>query len=155
MLKEKPLSRRSLVDAEGNPLGSPISFEITIYVLPTATPTVPSPTPTPAVTATPTPPAQALDFNYSVSNCEYVDIEWRCQMTINVFGGVAPYTVFVFDADQPAEYRGNGPFTHFIHARRCALWIHEIKAQDEGGGNVSHNASIDPNSYFPGGCTEA
>ncbi|MFZ0547702.1 MAG: protein kinase [Candidatus Promineifilaceae bacterium] len=142
-----------LVDADGNPLGSPFTFEITIYIPATPTPVLPTLTPTPEVSATPTAAAEALDFNYSVSNCEYTGIEWRCQMTINVYGGTPPYTVFVFDEDQPAEYRGTGPFTHFIHARRCSPWNHEIRAQDEGGGNVSQGTYLVPDNYFPGGCT--
>jgi serine/threonine-protein kinase len=142
-----------LLDAGGDLLGSPQTFEIAVYTLPTATPITPTPTNTPEVTPT---PAQALSFNTSVFNCEYVGSDWRCQMSINVSGGIGPYTVFVFDAVPPVEYRGAGPsFTHFIHARRCFAWNNEIKVQDDGTGeSVSQTFWIDPNLYFPEGCSE-
>lgn len=69
-------------------------------------------------------------------------------------GGGGPYTVWVFDADQPAEYRGTGPFTHFAKARRCATYNHEVRVQDDATGtSQSQQLYIDPNSSIPGGCT--
>lgn len=145
-----------LVDADGNPVGSPISFEITVYVLPTATPVPPTPTTAPP-TATPTTVAtEPLDFNFSVSQCEYVGTDWRCLISFNPFGGVGPYTLFVFDGDQPAEYRGTGPFNHWAMGRRCFAWVHNARLQDDGTGNsINRDIFIDPNNYFPGGCTES
>jgi hypothetical protein len=142
-----------LEDVDGNVLGTPITFEIGIYVPTTPTPTVPTPTPTPAVTPT---PVETLNFNVSVFDCIYVGSDWRCQMSINVHGGVGPYTVFVFDAAPPVEYRGPGPsFTHFIQSRRCFAWNHEIRVQDDGTGNaMSQNFFLDPDSYFENGCSE-
>jgi serine/threonine-protein kinase len=143
-----------LVDADGEPVGSAFSFEITVYV--SASPTPVPPTPTVGPTATPTVLATTeLDFNFSVSGCEYLGDEWRCQVTFNPFGGVGPYTLWVFDAAQPAEYRGNGPFNHFVQARRCFPWINNVRLQDDGTGqSFSRDVFISPDSYFPGGCTE-
>jgi hypothetical protein len=143
-----------LVDADGEPVGSAFSFEIAVYV--SASPTPVPPTPTVGPTATPTVLATTeLDFNFSVSGCEYLGDEWRCQVTFNPFGGVGPYTLWVFDAAQPAEYRGNGPFNHFVQARRCFPWINNVRLQDDGTGqSFSRDVFISPDSYFPGGCTE-
>jgi hypothetical protein len=103
----------------------------------------------------PTAAAVPLDFNFGVGGCEYQGSEWRCMLTITPYGGGGgPYTLWVFEHDQPAEYRGTGPFSHFTIARRCGLWIHNIRIQDDATGTfLSRDISIDPNAYFPGGCT--
>jgi hypothetical protein len=143
-----------LVDAEGNPLGSPQSFEIFVYEPVTPTPTVPTPTPTPMVTATPTAP---LSFNISTPyNCEYDSADWVCQITIFVNGGVGPYTVTVTGTDPPATYNGAGPsFTHTIRSRRCFNWNQGITVQDNTTGeSVNQGYSLNPDDYFTGGCSE-
>lgn len=141
-----------LVTSEGEPFGPVISFTIFTYLPATATPAIAPPTPTAAATAEVT----ELAWSFSVSGCEYAGTEWRCRMQMTPYGGGGgPYTIWVFDAEQPAEYRGPGPFTHFVGARRCAPYIHEVKVQDDASGrSFSENVYVDPNSYFPGGCTE-
>lgn len=139
-----------LVSQDGQPFAEPLTFEIRTYIPATATP---RPTNTPEVIPT---EETALNWYWDVSGCEYVGDEWRCALNIVPYGGGGgPYTVWVFDQDQPAEYRGPGPFTHFIKARRCAPYIHNIKIQDDATGN-SFNVDIyiDPNSYFTGGCVQ-
>jgi serine/threonine protein kinase len=142
-----------LVNTAGEPYGSPLTFVIRTYVPATATP-VPVATPVPQ--STPTTEVKELAWSRDIRGCEYRGTEWRCQMIIVPYGGGGgPYTVWVFDADQPAEYRGPGPFTHFVGARRCSAYIHEVKIQDDATGtSFSDNVYIDPNSYFAGGCTE-
>ncbi|MBP6470084.1 MAG: protein kinase [Chloroflexi bacterium] len=146
----------SLISLSDNkPIGPAVTFRVEVYV--PATPT-PAATATPIVTATavasPT-SEQATTLIYVVQSCEYIGTEWRCQVQITPYGGGGgPYTVWVFDADQPAEYRGTGPFTHFAKARRCATYNHEVRVQDDATGtSQSQQLYIDPNSSIPGGCT--
>ncbi|MBK7914767.1 MAG: protein kinase [Chloroflexi bacterium] len=146
----------SLISRSDNkPIGPELTFSLEVYV--PATPT-PAATNTPAATATavasPT-SEQATTLIYVVQSCEYIGTEWRCQVQITPYGGGGgPYTVWVFDADQPAEYRGTGPFTHFAKARRCATYNHEVRVQDDATGtSQSQQLYIDPNSSIPGGCT--
>ncbi len=146
----------SLVNLTDNaPVGPEQTFTLQAYVPATATP-VPTDTPaaTPTLAATPT-SEQATTLIWVKQGCEYIGIEWRCQLQITPYGGGGgPYTVWVFDADQPAEYRGTGPFTHFAKARRCSPYIHEIRVQDDATGTAeSQQIYIDPNNEFPGGCT--
>jgi hypothetical protein len=142
-----------LEDGDGNPFGEPQSFEITIYLLPTETPTVVPPTPTVAVTNTPSAP---LNFNISVFNCEYVGTEWVCGLSISVSGGIAPYTVLITDASPPTQFNGPGPsFSHTIQSRRCFNWNQSISVEDAAGTVVNQGFSIDPDNYFPGGCLES
>lgn len=147
-----------LVTAAGEPFGLELSFTIQIYS-PTPTPTI-----TPAVTATPTPTtvaASQLDFNvFPDNNCEYPGNgpDWRCAMTITVFGGGGgPYIVWVFDANPPIRYDTSGTATHFIQARRCNAWNHEIKVEDPSSGqSLSKSFFLDPETFttFPTGpCT--
>jgi serine/threonine-protein kinase len=140
-----------LEDEGGKRIGPAVEFELVIYDPVTVTP---ASTNTPA--ATPTSEAIAdLSLAWSVENCEYVGTEWRCQLIFFPGGGGQPYTLFVFDADQPKEYRGIGPFTHFISSRRCSPWIHEWKLQDDGtGDSIGESLFISPDSYFEGGCTQ-
>lgn len=126
----------------GEPVGAPIDVSLRIYVAATATPAV-----TPAPSLTPSPTIESVsDIGFSVifNWCEYAGDEWRCEVVIAPFGGVgAPYTIWVFDADQPARYFGGNQF-HIISARRCAPWIHEIRVQDEAGYYLSRNLAFDP-----------
>lgn len=145
---------------DGQPFGEPFEFEIVIYIPPTATPAA---TATTVVVASPT-AAGNVDFNYFVISCEYPGggSEYRCTMTITPYGGVGPYTIEVFDAPggQPTRYQSMpGNVNHYMNARRCAQWIHEIKVIDEGSGQqVTKNIFFDPTSVtlFPGGtgCVE-
>ena len=147
-----------LQTAAGEPVGEPFTFAITTFVPVTPTPTRPPATATPAVSPTPTAGAVNVDFNVFFTNCEYPGggSEWRCQMNITPFGGAgSQYTIFVFDSEPPARYLG-GNQTHFITARRCAPWIHEVKVQDEASGaQKSRNIYFDPTTQalFPGGTT--
>ncbi len=126
----------------GEPVGAPIDVSLRIYVAATATPAV-----TPAPSLTPSPTIESVsDIGFSVifNWCEYAGEEWRCEVVIAPFGGAgAPYTIWVFDADQPARYFGGNQF-HIISARRCAPWIHEIRVQDEAGYYLSRNLAFDP-----------
>ncbi|GAB4157812.1 MAG: hypothetical protein Fur0021_27080 [Candidatus Promineifilaceae bacterium] len=126
----------------GEPVGPPINVALRIYVAATSTPAI-----TPAPSLTPSPTIESVsDIGFSVvfNWCEYAGDEWRCEVVIAPFGGVgAPYTIWVFDADQPARYFGGNQF-HIISARRCAPWIHEIRVQDEAGYFLSRNLAFDP-----------
>ena len=70
-------SRWQLVDDNGSSIGSPISFSITSYIPPTATPRA---TNTPAASPTPE-PSEITELNYAfeILNCEYVGSDWRCR----------------------------------------------------------------------------
>ncbi len=139
----------------GEPVGPPMTVTLRIYVAATATPAVtlvPSLTPSPTIES-----VSDIGFSVSFDWCEYAGDEWRCEVVIAPFGGVgAPYTIWVFDADQPARYFGGDQF-HIISARRCAPWIHEIRVQDEAGYYLSRNLAFDPVTnptvapLFPGG----
>jgi serine/threonine protein kinase len=146
-------------DGAGNAYGPEIAVTVSIYV--PATPTPVPPTPTVGPTVTPTREAVAVGFNiFPDRNCEYPGggTEWRCQMLITPFGGGGgPYTIWIFDSAQPAEYRGGGNTYHFISRARCHPWNHEIKVQDDASGeSFSRAFFIDPTNLttFPsGGCT--
>lgn len=140
-----------LEDKDGKPIGPAVEFELLIYEPTTATPVS---TNTPEITPTSETIAD-LGMAWSVENCEYAGTEWRCQLIFFPGGGGQPYTLFVFDADQPKEYRGVGPFTHFISSRRCSPWIHEWKLQDDGTGeSIGESLFISPDNYFEGGCVQ-
>ncbi len=144
-----------LVDAETDEtIGAALEFTLNIYVEATSTPAptnTPSAPPTAEATAT---VEQPLDLIYVVNNCEYIGSEYRCQVQITPYGGGGgPYTVFVFDNTQPAEYRGSFPIYHFAKARRCAAYNNEIVAIDDATATqISRQLYIDPNNYIPGGC---
>lgn len=140
--------------------GEPIELSVRVYAPVTTTPTSPPATNTPAVAASP--PAQVnVQFNTEITNCEYPGggIEYRCQMVIVPYGGAGnTYTVWVFDSEPAARYFGEGNQVHFITARRCSPWIHEVRVQDEASGqSLSKNIFFDPTAraIFPGGsvCT--
>ncbi len=158
-------SRWGLVDGQGKTFGAPVAFAIEVYrpatPTPAALPTKPAPTATNSGGGGDT-SAQPLGFNVFFSRCEYPGggSEYRCEMLITPFGGPpGPYTIFVFDREQPARYFG-GNQTHFISSRRCAPWVHEIKVQSEASGesfsrNIYFNPAAEP--LFSGGttCTES
>lgn len=148
-----------LASLSGEAFGPELTFTIQIYS-PTATPTI-----TPAVTPTPTPTtvaASQLDFNvFPDNNCEYPGNgpDWRCAMTITVFGGGGgPYIIWVFDANPPIRYDTTGTVIHFIQARRCNAWNQEVKVEDPSSGqSLSKSFFLDPETFttFPtGACTE-
>lgn len=148
-----------LIDADEAPVGPVFETEIRVYVPATATPIPVVPTVPPA---SPTPEEIVgeykgpVGFNVFYGNCTYGGSEYRCEMTITPFGGNGDsYTIWVFDADQPARYFG-GNQLHFISARRCSPWIHEVKVQEEvSGESFSNNVFFDPkqSATFPGGKT--
>jgi hypothetical protein len=151
-------------DGSGIPYGPEITVTITIYTPATPTPVAPTPvssTPTVGPTVTATQEAVPVGFNiYPDRDCHYPGggPEWRCQLLITPFGGGGgPYTIWIFDSAQPAEYRGSGNTFHYISRARCQPWNHEIKVQDEASGEgFSRAFFIDPLTLttFPtGGCT--
>lgn len=135
-------------------LGEPLVFEVRILTPASPTPNTPTPTVTPSPVPSPTGEIQPLGYQQNVVNCEYDGGDWRCELAINPYGGVGPYTLFVFDAEPPVEYSGSGPFIHPFVSGRCFPWVHEIRLQDDATGQlISENIYIDPDNYFPGGCT--
>jgi serine/threonine protein kinase len=149
-----------LVDPEGNLFGEPLTFEFRAF--PPATNT-PPPTPTPAATPT---TAAATDGQVAwtpglIDDCEYIGSDWRCRLTIQPYidgsNAAGEYTVFVFDlpGGQATTYRGPGPFYHFVIARRCAAYNQSLRIIDDvTSTELTANVYVDPNIYFPGGCTE-
>lgn len=148
-----------LVDAAGEPFGDPITFEFRAFPPATNTP-VPTSTPTAA------PTVQAGEGQVAwtpglISNCEYIGMDWRCQLTIQPYiegsDQVGEYTVFVFDlpGGQATTYRGQGPFFHFVISRRCAAYNQSLRIIDDvTATELTATVYVDPNNYFPGGCTE-
>ena len=145
-----------LIDsASGDTIGAPLEFTLKTYIETTPTP-VPTNTPIASPTAEATETVdQPVDLIYVIQSCEYIGTEYRCQVQLTPYGGGGgPYTVFVFDSDQPAEYRGTFPTYHFAKSRRCATYNQEVKAIDDATGtSISKQIYIDPNNYIPGGCT--
>ncbi len=142
-----------LIDAEGNPIGSPISFEVTAYIPATATPVGPVPTDTPA--AAPTEEISELNYAFEVQTCEYVGDDWRCRVHLTPYGGGGgPYTMFIF-LNPIVELRGQNSYDYYVQARRCAAWNTEIKVIDEATSlEFSRHLYVDPDDYIPGGCTK-
>jgi hypothetical protein len=137
--------------ATGSPIGDPLEINVLVYE-----PATPTPYVAPLPTATPSPEADTgpIEFNHFIHDCEYAGDQWRCWMTLTPYGGIGqPYTFFIFDADQPTRYYG-GNQDHLIQSRRCFLWVHEIKLQDDAGNSMSRNVSVSPHDHFEGGCTE-
>lgn len=136
--------------ATGAPIGDPLEINVLVFK-----PATPTPYVAPPPTATPSPEADAgpIEFNFFVRDCEYAGDQWRCWMTLTPYGGIGPpYTFNIFDGDQPTRYYGETQ-VHVIQSRRCFAWVHEIKLQDDGGSLVINDVYVDPNDYFPGGCT--
>ncbi|UCG26211.1 MAG: hypothetical protein JSW55_09585, partial [Chloroflexota bacterium] len=134
-----------LLDASGNPLGSPLTFEVSTFEPQTPTPLH---TATPEATAT-SELVEPLERNLSVVNCEYVEIDWQCDLIIHPYGGRPPYTVTVSDL----VYEGDGPFTHTMLWGRCSAWVNEVSVQDATGQTITRDEYFDPHDLFPGGCT--
>lgn len=146
---------------DGELIGDPLSFEFRVFPPATATPAV---TNTPVPSPTPEQPdvveGQA-DWIYTVDSCEYLGGDWRCQVTIIPYidgsDAVGQFTVFVFDqpAGQATTFRGTGPFIYFAMARRCAAYNQTVRVVDDvTATEISEPLYIDPDNYFPGGCTE-
>lgn len=136
-----------LLDGDGNPIGSALEFEINVYVPQTPTPRA---TNTPVITPT---PAEQFRFDVSAGNCVYVGADWECDLYVNVYGGLPPYTVLISDAVPPSQYNGpSGPFTHTIVSRRCNPWVNKVTVRDSAGQELSVDRYIDPDPYFQGGC---
>lgn len=148
-----------LVNEDGEPFGEPITF--TFRAFPPATNT---PVPTATSAAPPTVQATGGQVAWTpglISNCEYIGDDWRCQLTIQPYieGSdiVGEYTVFVFDlpGGQATTYRGQGPFFHFVIARRCAAYNQSLRIVDDvTATELTAPIYVDPNNYFSGGCTE-
>ncbi|UCG23318.1 MAG: protein kinase, partial [Chloroflexota bacterium] len=132
-----------LLDASGNPLGSPLTFEVSTFEPQTPTPVH---TATPEATAT-SELVEQLDRNLSVVNCEYVDIDWQCDLIIHPYGGRPPYIVTVSDL----VYEGDGPFAHTMLWGRCSAWVNEVSVQDATGQTITRDEYFDPHDLFPGG----
>jgi serine/threonine-protein kinase len=149
-----------LLEPDGDPFGPPVTF--VFQVVPRTTPT-PSPSLTPPPTLTSEAAAGQAAYIITVESCEYPGDgpDWRCRITITPYldgsDQIGNFTVFVFDlpSGQPAEYRGPGPFTHFIQSRRCAVYNHEIRViEDTTNTEISGQIFVNPNDYFAGGCVE-
>jgi hypothetical protein len=143
-----------LVDNNGGLIGDPITFSITAYIPPTATPRA---TNTPSVTAVPPTQEQEiteLNYAFEIQNCEYVGSDWRCRVRLTPYGGGGgPYTMFIF-LNPIVELRNQFTYDYFVQARRCAAWNTEIKVIDEATSlEFSRNLYVDPDDYIPGGCT--
>lgn len=149
-----------LVDADENPVGEPIVFEFRAFLPATNTP-VPTATPQAPPTVQAGAGGKVAWTPGQISNCEYIGDDWRCQLTIQPYidgsNQVGQYTVFVFDqpGGQATTYRGTGPFFHFVIARRCAAYNQSIRIVDDvTATELTAPVYVDPNVYFPGGCTE-
>lgn len=149
-----------LEDAAGEVFGLPITFSFLVVPRATATPTR---TPTPVATATSSAAGGTAAYIFTVGSCDYPGggSDWRCAVTIIPYldgsEAVGEFTVFVFDlpGGQATQYRGPGPFTHFVTARRCAAYNQGIRVVDDlTGTEISGQLYIDPDDYFEGGCTE-
>ncbi len=148
-----------LVNEEGNPFGDPVSFEFRAFLPATSTPV-------PTATSAAPPTVQATDGQVAwtpglISNCEYIGDDWRCQLTIQPYiegsNQAGEYTVFVFDlpGGQATTYRGQGPFFHFVIARRCAPYNQSLRIVDDvTATELTAPIYVDPHNHFPGGCTE-
>jgi hypothetical protein len=149
-----------MVNEAGNLFGAPVTFEFRAFPPATNTP-VPTPTST-----LPPPTVQAAGGQVAwtpglISNCEYIGADWRCQLTIQPYiqgsNQTGDYTVFVFDlpGGQATTYRGQGPFFHFVIARRCAAYNQSLRIVDDvTATELTAPIYVDPNNQFPGGCTE-
>ncbi len=139
-----------LVDSSQEAVGPERSFEILVFEPVTATPqatSTPEESPTPAV-------IEPFGYNISAAVCEYIEKDWQCQLFINPFGGIGPYTITISDADPPNQYQGEGPFSHPILSSRCNPWVNTVSVQDDGTGEVLSEAKFfDPHQLFEGGCT--
>lgn len=149
-----------LVNEKGDPFGEPVEFEFRAFL-----PTTSTPVPTATTAAPPTTAAsgggQVAWTPGLISNCEYIGMDWRCQLTIQPYidgsNQVGDYTVFVFDlpGGQATTYRGQGPFYHFVIGRRCAAYNQSLRIVDDvTATELTATVYVDPNNYFPGGCTE-
>ncbi|WP_420642727.1 protein kinase domain-containing protein [Candidatus Leptofilum sp.] len=150
-----------LVDKNGEPFGEPVTFEFRAFLPPTSTPMA-----TATTVASPTSQSTGADGQVAwtpgiIDNCEYIGADWRCRLTIQPYIDgtdlVGDYTVFVFDlpGGQATTYRGQGPFFHFVIARRCAAYNQSIRIIDDlTGTELNATVYVDPENYFPGGCTE-
>jgi hypothetical protein len=138
-----------LFDADGNPVGSPLTFEVTAFQPRTPTPVQ---TPTPEATAT-SAVVEPFGRNLNVINCQYVDINWQCDLVIQPYGGRPPYTAVVSDQEPAAVYEGAGPFVHTLLWGRCNAWVNNIAVSDSSGQTISQPEYYDPDNFFPGGCT--
>jgi hypothetical protein len=149
-----------LVNEAGQPFGEPVTFEFRAFPPATNTP-VPTPTKAATPTAVQATGGQVAWTPGQISNCEYIGDDWRCQLTIQPYiqgsNQVGEYTVFVFDlpGGQATTYRGQGPFFHFVIARRCAAYNQSLRIVDDvTATELTAPIYVDPNVYFPGGCTE-
>lgn len=144
-----------LSDNNGDPIGDPTTFSITAYVPPTATPRATNTPAAPAATATSEVEIVELNYAFEIQNCEYIGtMDWRCRVRLTPYGGGGgPYTVFIF-LSPIVELRNDFYYDYYVQARRCAAWNTEIRVLDEATSlEFSRHLYVDPNNYFPGGCT--
>jgi hypothetical protein len=149
-----------LQDNNGRSFGPPLTFEVAGFVPQTATPIPPTPTVTSAA------PAAAdgkLTWIWTVKTCDYPNNgpNWRCLLEIVPYldgtTTVGKYTVYIFDqaGGQATVFRGTGPHTYVAIYGRCRIFNTNARITDDlTGQDVNRVLSIDPNIYFPGGCTE-
>ena len=144
-----------LVDANDEPFGPPLTFQIRTYVPLTPTPVA---TNTPVIPPTPTTEITELNYLFDVVSCEYQGSDWSCHVRLTPYGGAGgPYTVFVFDqpAGQATRLGSPGPYSYFARARRCANFNSNVRIIDDGTTpalEFSRHLFINPDDYFAGGC---
>ncbi|MCA9928055.1 MAG: hypothetical protein KC419_06245, partial [Anaerolineales bacterium] len=148
-----------LFDLDDEPYGPEFTFAINAFEPQTATPVRPTNTPLPPTSETVA--EGTVDWIFTVESCDYPGDgpDWRCRLTITPYidgsSATGQFTVFVFDQSPPQEFRGPGPHTVFVQARRCSAYNHEVRVIDDlTHTELSEPLYIDPDLYFPGGCTE-
>ncbi|KAA3659702.1 MAG: hypothetical protein DWQ04_21510 [Chloroflexi bacterium] len=146
-----------LIDEADEPFGPEVTFEIIAFDPVTATPIPPTNTPT---SAAPIVENGSVEWIFTVQSCDYPGNgpDWRCRVIITPYidgsDVVGDYTMFVFDQSPPQEFRGPGPHTVFVGARRCSAYNHEVRVIDDlTVTEKSKPLYIDPDLYFDGGCT--
>lgn len=147
-----------LFNGDNEPLGPEFTFEVIAFEPATATPIPPTPTFTPEA---PVVAEGQVDWIFTVQSCDYPGNgpDWRCRVIITPYidgsDAIGEYTVFVFDQSPPQEFRGPGPHTVFVGARRCAAYNQEVRVIDDlTVTEKSKPLYIDPDLYFEGGCTK-
>jgi hypothetical protein len=149
-----------LQTASGASFAAPVTFSFRTFPQTTATPL---PTATPVATATPETIVGQAAWIFTVGICDYPGDgpDWRCEVTLFPYidgsDQIGQFTINVFDqpGGQATTYRGAGPFTHFVSARRCAAYNSGIRIVDDLTVTQLDDALyIDPDNYFAGGCVE-
>ena len=135
--------------SDRTPIGPSMPFHILAYLPQTPTP---PPTNTPEVPPTPTEPFGVNVF-VDAASCAYEDTNWVCNLIVQPFGGIGPYT-FVSDENPPADFSGAGPFVYQLIRPRCRPWNQTVTVSDSGTGRYQEALFFSPDPYF-NPCTTA